>query len=398
MDFPLVTVIIPVYNRENTVLRAINSVLQQTYRNIELIVVDDHSTDSTVKVIKECKDSRIHLICLANNQGANFARNRGIEKAGGEFIAFQDSDDEWMENKLEKQIGYMLETNVDASFCPYFLYQGKENQIVPKDYQNISFYKEDIAQRIKKSSIVGTPTLVVRREIFSQIGMFDEKMKRLQEYELVIRLVKKYKLGFISQPLVKAYRMEQSISADNNALLDAYIKLLERHADFIDLRFIISGFLENSSFLTNGTVNWTEFDKILQVIPESQNVGMKEKCYQIAIEYLYRQCFLIREMLKEWYIFFNKNIKNGEFAIYGAGTYGHKAFNDMKSANLIPKYFLVTELGERKEIEGVPIIPLKMHMDSDMPVIIAVSFENQSALIRNLLDKGIYRFCVYPFC
>ncbi|GFI46430.1 UDP-Glc:alpha-D-GlcNAc-diphosphoundecaprenol beta-1,3-glucosyltransferase WfgD [Lachnospiraceae bacterium] len=398
MNHPLVTVVIPSYNREGTILRALNSVLEQTYTNIEVIVVDDCSTDGTVNAVEGCKDSRVQLLCLPFNHGANYARNRGIEKAKGEFIAFQDSDDEWMEDKLDKQISYMLEQNINASFCPYILYQGQKCQIVPSDYQSKDFQDVNIVHRLKKNSVVGTPTLVIKKEIVSQIGMFDEQMKRLQEYEFVIRLVKKYRLGFIDEPLVKAYRVGDNISSDNNALLDAYNKLIEKHSDFLELKSIINQYLNKSKFLENVILNWKDLDATISAIRNSQYPEAEIKCYQIIVEYLHRQCSLMKEMLKEWYSFYYENIKDGAYAIYGAGVYGHIVYEEMKSKNCIPRYFLVSEKGESQEIEGIQVLPLALHIDKDLPIIVAVSWERQKELIKKLIDKDIYKFCVYPFC
>ncbi len=103
----LVSVVIPVYNRENTINRAIDSALSQTYSNVEVIVVDDGSTDKTVSIVKEYDDCRIKLICQKERGGANKARNVGIANSQGEYIAFQDSDDEWLPDKLRSQIEAM---------------------------------------------------------------------------------------------------------------------------------------------------------------------------------------------------------------------------------------------------------------------------------------------------
>ena len=101
---PLVSVIIPTYNRGRLILDSINSVLNQTYKNIELIVVDDCSTDNTEEILKSINDSRIKYVKLEKNSGACIARNKGIELSTGEFIAFNDSDDLWITTKLEKQL------------------------------------------------------------------------------------------------------------------------------------------------------------------------------------------------------------------------------------------------------------------------------------------------------
>ena len=98
-ETPLVSVVLPVYNREDTIARAINSVLNQSYTNFELIIVDDCSTDDSLRVAHEFQDDRVNVIALQQNVGANSARNKGAMEAQGQYIAFQDSDDEWLDRK-----------------------------------------------------------------------------------------------------------------------------------------------------------------------------------------------------------------------------------------------------------------------------------------------------------
>ncbi len=398
MEYPLVTVIIPVYNRQYTIRRAIDSVLKQTYKNIELIIVDDCSTDATVNIIKEYKDKRICLICLIKNQGANFARNRGIEKAKGEFIAFQDSDDEWLADKLEKQISCMLKEKLKASFCPYILYEGKQNSIIPNDYQNIELYQNKLEEKLKRGNIVGTPTLVVKKEVFFQIGMFDEKMKRLQDYEFIIRFVKNYKLGYIYQPLVKAYRMEKSISTDKNALLDAYVTLTEKHFDFIDLQSVIDNIFNCTNVFGGNKINWNDFDRVIDVIKKKRLLEEQDDIYKWIVDYVYEKYFSIKRMLVKKYDFFCKLLKTKRFAIYGAGTYGEKVYYELKMKNLEPECFFVTELSEELEIDGIPINKFSLCSDKDLLVIIAVSWDKQNEIIESLQLQGVFEFCIYPFC
>lgn len=116
-NLPLISVIIPTYNRGSLILGAVNSVLNQTYRNIELLVVDDCSTDNTSQILENLKDSRIKYIRLEKNSGACTARNKGIEYASGEFIAFNDSDDLWLPEKLERQLAFLKENNADIVLC-----------------------------------------------------------------------------------------------------------------------------------------------------------------------------------------------------------------------------------------------------------------------------------------
>lgn len=398
MQQPLVTVVIPVYNRENTILRAISSVLRQTYTNVEVIVVDDCSIDSTVNVLNSCDDKRVQVICLPHNQGANYARNRGIERARGEFIAFQDSDDEWLEDKLDKQIRYLIEERLEAVFCPYILCDGDQCCIVPKDYQNSYIYRAGLQEKLKRGNVVGTPTLVVKRNVFFQIGMFDEKMVRLQDYEFVIRYVKKYRLGYLAEPLVKAYKSENSISTNERAFLEAYKRLSKKHSDFIDLECVIDSIFNYTTIFENGIINWERFDGLIEIIRNGTTCKDQKDFYKLIVEYIYRKYFPVKKMIEDWYTFFTEFVRTKEFAIYGAGTYGRKAYDDIKKQNCIPRYFLVTEQKEQLEIDGVPVVELSENISKDILVIIAVSWDKQNELIKNLQNLGVYRFCIYPFC
>lgn len=395
---PLISVVIPTYNREKTILRALNSVLGQTYSNIEVIVVDDGSTDATAQLVGNCADERVRLICFSSNQGANRARNVGISEAKGEYVAFQDSDDEWLEDKLEKQLAYMLEAAVKAVCCPYILFEAGKIGIVPEYYRNPDICEKNVAEILKKTNIVGTPTLMVKRELFSTIGMFDEDMKRLQDYEFVIRLVKQESLGYVKEPLVKVYRMEQSITSDTHLILGAFTRIFEKHSDFIDIENAMHNYLKHAENLWNDQIHWPEFVRIVESIKKSGKERMGEECYKLAIQYFYHQDWMKKNALTEWYYIFRDSLKTEEFAIYGAGVWGQEAYYALKKENHIPKYFVVTERQEKTAIDGIPIKTLEELEDLEMPVLIAVSWEKQKELIKNLGHKGIHRFCVYPFC
>ena len=112
----LVSVVIPAYNREKTIREAVESVLEQSYTNLEVIIVDDCSTDRTVEIVESIPDDRVIIIRCKENGGACRARNIGIENAKGEYIAFHDSDDIWHADKLEKSMYYLKKENVDFVF------------------------------------------------------------------------------------------------------------------------------------------------------------------------------------------------------------------------------------------------------------------------------------------
>lgn len=117
MKKELISVVIPTYNRGFIIENSIRSVLNQTYKNIEVIIVDDGSTDNTEEVIKSINDKKIRYFKLKVNRGACYARNYGVSKAKGKYIAFQDSDDIFLPGKLEKQYVNLIKNNSDLDFC-----------------------------------------------------------------------------------------------------------------------------------------------------------------------------------------------------------------------------------------------------------------------------------------
>ena len=112
-----ISVIIPTYNRGKSIIQSINSVLEQTYHNLEILIVDDCSTDDTEYLISKIDDPRVKYIKLKENKGASFARNIGIKIATGKYISFQDSDDIYKNNKIEKQYINLIKKNSDFDFC-----------------------------------------------------------------------------------------------------------------------------------------------------------------------------------------------------------------------------------------------------------------------------------------
>ena len=224
-DDALVSVIIPLYNRQATIQRAVDSVLNQSYSNIEVLVVDDGSTDQSIEMLEKYhNDNRVRIFCQKFNQGANAARNRGIREAKGDYIAFHDSDDEWLPDKLEKQIKRMEYGDFQVSFCAFKRQYPKTIQIIPDISEYLS--SDKIKERLKKANIVGTPTLVIHREVVHEIGIFDEEMPRLQDYELAIRIAKKYDICFVNEVLVIEYQLDDCISLNQKSLHEAYALLL----------------------------------------------------------------------------------------------------------------------------------------------------------------------------
>lgn len=392
---PLVSVIIPVYNREDTIKRAIDSVLKQTYQNIELIIVDDGSTDGTRALLEQLNSKKIKIIDQ-NHKGANAARNLGLLKAEGEFIAFQDSDDEWLLDKLERQINYMLINGFEVCYCPFYLYKAEEEEIYPPNYNDKIIYEENLIDVLRAYNVVSTQTLVIHRNIVSEIGMFDEQMPRFQDYEYIIRIAQKKKIGYLNKPLVKVYRTNNSISNDDDKFKDAYLKLLKRHEKFLDIEL----YLEDNLKYCIECFDKDSLDQLIESIDEYVQMYLKDRkinVYKIVGKY-YRYVYQLNRdsYVKEYELRIEK-LKSHDFAIYGAGHIGKKIYRQLLQKGLRPQCFLVTKKEDVKELYGVPVIELNEWTEKGMEIIIGVSIEIQCELIDNLIQSKCMNYFRYPY-
>lgn len=220
-----VSVIIPSYNRGNKIKKSIYSVLNQTYSNLEVIVVDDGSTDDTKNVIKSIiqEDSRVRYV-YQENQGAPTARNRGIDESQGEYIAFNDSDDTWLPTKLEKQVNILNNNKtVDVVFCKL---RSK------KDTGDIQLMPDNQVEGTDISNLVGigTQTLIGRKEVFQKYK-FDSQMPRFQELELLMRITRDCSVYSLDEGLVNYNLSSDSISGSVSKMLEANELILKKHPD-----------------------------------------------------------------------------------------------------------------------------------------------------------------------
>lgn len=226
---PFVSVIIPTYNREKIISDSISSVLNQTYKNFELIIVDDCSTDNTVDVVKKINDPRIVILRQPKNMGACAARNRGIDESRGSIIAFQDSDDLWNERKLERQISELYKNRADITFCAAQRTMNGVTEFLP-EVRGSGFIDK---RKLQTKSIVSTQMLVGFSECF-KTEKFDVRFPRYQDYDLVIRLAEKYKFYYVDEPLVSILVQSDSITNDSKKLITARKLLIEKYADLMD--------------------------------------------------------------------------------------------------------------------------------------------------------------------
>ena len=223
----MISVIIPTYNRCKLLIRSVRSVLKQSYKNIEVIVIDDCSTDKTEEYIKKIKDNRLKYIKLRKNHGACYARNIGICKAKGEFIAFQDSDDIFYKDKLEIQLKNMLKNKSDIDLCKLKVIVNKNIWNFPNDEQDKKIIRGNILNELCKGNIISTQSILVKREVLADIK-FDENLPRFQDYDLVLRIALKYNISYTNDALAEVYRQNDSISNSDEKLKNACVEMLKK--------------------------------------------------------------------------------------------------------------------------------------------------------------------------
>ncbi len=261
----LVSIVIPTYNRENTILKAIQSVLNQTYKNIEVIVVDDCSTDNTEQKVLNIKDNRVKFYKLRSNQGACAARNEGILHAKGKYIAFQDSDDIWHNNKLEIQLRELQNTGANCLFCDFNKYLDNTTNVktFPKNCKEGFLSYEELLIR----SVVSTQCLIVKKDCLKNIK-FDTKMPRLQDWDLILELSKSFSVYHLKTVLVDVYMQNDSISKKSDKGIIALNRLFEKNKEaIINNNVIYVNYLNNMAFfkLRKGDNPIEEYRKILRL-------------------------------------------------------------------------------------------------------------------------------------
>ena len=233
---PIVSVIIPTYNRENLVSQAIQSVLNQTYRDFEVIVVDDASIDNTQKIVNNFNDSRIRYICHKQNAGVSVARNTGIATARGEYIAFLDSDDEWFCDKLAKQMRLFQESSPEVgliySWCRIVSDRTKVKSIRSPGYRG--FLRENLIY----ANLIGTPsTVIAKREAFDKGVRFDPSLRCCEDWDVWLQLAKHYHFDFVAEPLVQYREHDEANrgSTNSKSIIEGYLIFLQKyHQQTID--------------------------------------------------------------------------------------------------------------------------------------------------------------------
>ena len=192
-----VSVVVPTYNRFEFLKRALRSVYAQSFRDFEVIVVDDGSTDDTKNIVKIFPHVRYFY---KPNGGVSSARNFGIKNSTCRFVAFLDSDDEWLEDKLQKQI--KLYKDVKISYTDEIWIRDNKQINIPKKFKKIG---GDIFNESLHYCNIAPSSVMIDREVFEDVGMFDESLEVCEDYDLWLRILLRYNIGLVDEPLIKKY-------------------------------------------------------------------------------------------------------------------------------------------------------------------------------------------------
>ena len=237
MEQPLVSVVLPTWNRAAYLPRAMESVLSQDYGRLELIVVDDGSTDGTRQAVEAFEDGRIRYMRTPSNRGVSAARNAGIRRACGEYIAFQDSDDVWLPGKLGKQVR-ALSACADSVALVYHPMSRStergERRMIPDDSIPVADRSGRLFEKLLRRNYIGAPAICVRRAALTGpegVGVFDTGMPILEDYELLLRIARRYEIAYIDEVLIDTFQLGGGTNADPRKGITAHAMLAGKYRE-----------------------------------------------------------------------------------------------------------------------------------------------------------------------
>lgn len=231
-----ISVVIPTYNRANQIEQAIQSVIEQTYQNLEILVVDDGSTDETEKIVRSISDERIRYIRLERNSGGPaLPRNIGVKNAEGSIIAFLDSDDRWLAWKLEHQMEFWKQHPEYAMiYCTFFTCSGERViGVTPGEAVGREELSGDILLLLLRRNTIGAPTILLRKESFDTCGGYDSSYQCLEDWEFVLRFSSRYQIGFLDEVLVEANYTPGSVSGRKAAFFESRCRMIAQYKEVL---------------------------------------------------------------------------------------------------------------------------------------------------------------------
>lgn len=243
-----VSVVIPTYNRAEFLRSAISSVLKQTYKDFEIIVVDDASSDHTSKVVNGFNCEGMRYIRHRSNKGEAQARNTGMLNASGDYIAFLDDDDEWLPEKLAAQVRILDNSPEELGlvYSGYFILDVNSRKALGQRNPSKRGY---IYESILRGNLIGSPsTVVLRRKCLDKVGMFDQNISYGLDHDLWIRISRYYRFEYVDKPLVKYHIHPSRLSTNPEIKAKGIVDMINKYGK----RVILENRYYRNSFLSIG--------------------------------------------------------------------------------------------------------------------------------------------------
>ena len=300
----MISVVIPSYNSAQCIARAIESALAQSFIDYEIIVVDDGSTDNTAEVVQRFGEKVRYV--SQENSGAAAARNRGIKEAKGRWIAFLDSDDEWVEDKLSIQMR-ILESNPQLKWCGSNLALELDGNMRPakkpekikrtlagKDYFE-NYFRDSVKGHSPTAIITSTITLVIEKKVFEEIGVFDTSLLRQEDYDMWVRIGFKYpQIGYTAEPLAIAHlghanpmmtgrRLEEKRGALYRQITHKHLELAKQCGCFEDFKVLAAVMIRDVLLITlfNGLKD--DARETVRQFPQLLGIGWRMAAYILTV-------------------------------------------------------------------------------------------------------------------
>lgn len=423
----------PTYNRGYIIKNAIISVINQTYQNWELIIVDDGSMDNTFEVVSGITDNRIHYVHYEKNAGSNHARNIGVEKASGEYLAFLDSDNQWHKNYLESQFG-VLHKGTDSADVVFARCSKAEPWgciIFPNDLYTEFSSNEKITKHALYNSVFDTNVVCMKRMVWEQSGKFDENLFRLQDWEYFLRILvqEKYRFRFNNAVLCDNYPQQDSITLKKELFWDSrlYIfeKYIEKCREMDEVTNIVLYLLKQpainyiSSYHVEKLMNMLSSDEVTELCRKYHVkyarycTGFYDLSYKIEeqrrqAEFALKQAEFalklaekneqILQIERKWITLKQNGVdmasifsKQGiyEIAIYGYGVLGRLLLQELKNSSVLVKYIIDKQKLKLEKGTDLPLIiqsseSMKQIKKVDAIVVTAIAADEQ---IKQELEK-----------
>lgn len=400
---PLVSVVIPVYNRADIIKDTIGNVLEQTYKNIELIIVDDGSTDATFEILDKLKGERVRFF-RQDHLGANAARNLGIEKAKGEYVALLDSADRWDKTKIEKQLNCMQDApHIDIVFCAEQMKTPDGSFLVPSAEQKKLIAQGRLEEVLARGNCMDTPTIFFRYDSFKKAGPFDADLPRSQDYEWALRAVRKCEIFFLDECLVKSNVRKDSISSDTEKLLYAVPMIFHKHYDLFaqygtGLDYLMTPVME----LYRKRMGYSYFQKYFDILDRNIDVPWRssvELVYKNTLKLIFSdnvaQQYRIRNM-QDGYDIKSLLAKKITFHLFGAGGLAKKLMVYLRSRSMdtLVESVIVTSLENNRHLDDkIPMLAVSGCDEKikTTPVVLALNNMNMLEVVETLKKSGFER-------